>query len=240
MAVWWSIGYTITGLLAWAFMSNFSCSSTARGPTECTKSNNWGWRYLHLTSGSLVLILSVTRLLFVRMKQTPRWLVAQNRDADAIKVLEGLASEYNRSFSLRLHDLEAEGRVLHTEKSRWSSIRLWNHIGGLFETRILAWSMTVIIANWFTIGMVMPLYATFLPYYLATRGADVNGPSSNYTVWRNYAINQVSGLGGPIIAAVLVELKLFGRRGTLALGALLTMVFQFGYVSLKFLKKQLI
>lgn len=240
MAVWWSVGYTITGLLAWAFMSNFSCSSTARRPTECTRSKNWGWRYLHLTSGSLVLILSVTRLLFVRMKQTPRWLVAQNRDADAIKVLEGLASEYNRSFSLRLHDLEAEGRVLHTEKSRWSSIRLWNHIGGLFETRILAWSMIVIIANWFTIGMVMPLYATFLPYYLATRGADVNGPSSNYTVWRNYAINQVSGLGGPIIAAVLVELKLFGRRGTLALGALLTMVFQFGYVSPKFLKKQLI
>jgi hypothetical protein len=100
--------------------------------------------------------------------------------------------------------------------------------------------MTVIIANWFTIGMVMPLYATFLPYYLATRGADVNGPSSNYTVWRNYAINQVSGLGGPIIAAVLVEQKLFGRRGTLVLGALLTMVFQFGYVSPKFIKRQLI
>lgn len=25
MAVWWAVGYTITGLLAWFIMSNFSC-----------------------------------------------------------------------------------------------------------------------------------------------------------------------------------------------------------------------
>lgn len=178
-----------------------------------------------------MLVLSLARVLFVRMKQTPRWLVAQNRDADAYKVLEDLANKYNRPLSLRLQDLESQGRVLHTEKSRWSSLRLWKHVGGLFETRILGWSTTVIIANWFVIGMVSPLYSTFLPYYLATRGADVYGTPSNYTTWRNYAINQLSGLGGPIIAGILVEMKLFGRRGTLALGALLTMVLQFGYVS---------
>ncbi|KAJ4287804.1 hypothetical protein N0V90_012508 [Kalmusia sp. IMI 367209] len=229
MSIWWAVGYTITGLFAWAFMSNYSCPSTATGPAECPKSENWGWRYLHFTSGSLVLVLSVARLLFVRMKQTPRWLVAQNRDADAFKVLQDLATQYKRPLSLRLEDLETEGRVLHTEKSRWSSLRLWKHVGGLFETRLLAWSTTVIIANWFVIGMVSPLYTIFLPYYLATRGADVYGTPSNYTTWRNYAINQIAGLGGPIIAGILVEMKIFGRRGTLAFGALLTMILQFGY-----------
>ena len=43
-----------------------------------------------------------------------------------------------------------------------------------------------------------------LPFYLASRGADV-GDNSNYTTWRDYAINQVAGLFGPIIATVLVE-----------------------------------
>ncbi|OAG01005.1 MFS general substrate transporter [Paraphaeosphaeria sporulosa] len=233
MSIWWAVGYTVTGLFAWAFMSNFSCPSTATGPADCLKSENWGWRYLHFTSGSLVLVLSLARVLFVRMKQTPRWLIAQNRDSDAFQVLQDLAIQYQRPFSLRLEDLEVQGRVLHTEMSKWSSLRLWKHVGGLFETKILAWSTIVIIANWFVIGMVSPLYSTFLPYYLASRGADVYGTPSNYTTWRNYAINQLAGLGGPIIAGVLVEMKFFGRRGTLAMGALLTMVLQFGYTQIR-------
>lgn len=232
MSIWWAVGYTITGLLAWAFMSNFSCPSDAT-PATCSRSENWGWRYLHFTAGSLVLILSVARLLFIRMKQTPRWLIAQNRDADVYSVLNNLAQTYDRPFSLRLEDLEAKGRVLHTENSPWSAIRLRKHFGGLFETRPLAYSSLVIIANWFVIGMVSPLYSVFLPYYLASRGADISGPPSNYTTWRNYAINKISGLFGPIVAGVLVETKLFGRRGTLALGALITMVLQFGYTQIK-------
>ncbi|SPO00365.1 related to synaptic vesicle transporter SV2 (major facilitator superfamily) [Cephalotrichum gorgonifer] len=232
MSIWWAVGYTITGLLAWAFMSNFSCPSDAT-PATCPRSENWGWRYLHFTAGSLVLVLSVARLLFVRMKHTPRWLLTQNRDAEVHSVLEDLARTYNRPFSLRLEDLEVKGKVLHTENSRWSAIRLRKHFEGLFETRPLAYSTVVILANWFVIGMVSPLYSVFLPYYLASRGANVRGPPSNYITWRNYAINKVSGLFGPIIAGVLVETKLFGRRGTLALGALITMVLQFGYTQIK-------
>lgn len=53
------------------------------------------------------------------------------------------------------------------------------------------------------------------------------------TVWRNYALNQVSGLFGPIIAAVLVETRFLGRRGTLAIGAAITTALQFGYTQIK-------
>ena len=70
-----------------------------------------------------------------------------------------------------------------------------------------------------------------LPFYLASRGADV-GDNSNYTTWRDYAINQVAGLFGPIIATVLVETKLIGWRGTVAIGALITMLLQFGYTQI--------
>ncbi|KAF2797114.1 MFS general substrate transporter [Melanomma pulvis-pyrius CBS 109.77] len=232
MSIWWAVGYTITGLLAWAYMSNFSCPAKST-PATCSRAENWGWRYLHFTAGSLVLALSIVRVLFIRMKQTPRWLIAQNLDLEAFTVLEDIAKRYNRPFSLKLADLESKGRVLNTEKSRWSALRLGKHFGGLFETRLLTWSSVVILANWFVIGMVSPLYSVFLPYYLASRGATVNGPPSNYTTWRNYAINKIAGLFGPIIAGVLVETKLFGRRGTLAIGALITMILQFGYTQIK-------
>ena len=42
MAVWWAVGYTITGLFAWAYMSNFSCAPLAT-VAECTNADNMGW-----------------------------------------------------------------------------------------------------------------------------------------------------------------------------------------------------
>jgi hypothetical protein len=90
----------------------------------------------------------------------------------------------------------------------------------------------MIILNWFVIGMVTPLYNVFLPYYLQSRGADT-GDGSNYQTWRDYAVNQICGLFGPIIAGVLVETRFVGRRGTLATGAAITMALQFGYTQVR-------
>lgn len=50
---------------------------------------------------------------------------------------------------------------------------------------------------------------------------------------RNYAINQFLGVLGPIISGCLVRTKLFGRRGTLALGAATTTALQLGYAQIK-------
>ncbi|KAM0258667.1 hypothetical protein ACHAQJ_003675 [Trichoderma viride] len=165
--------------------------------------------------------MAFARLAFVRMVQTPRWLIAQNRDEEVIKILNDISIKAGRSHNLTLQQLQAEGVVLHTEESAWSSLRLKMHFKGLFQTRKLAWSTIAIFAN-----------CVFLPFYLASRGAVV-GDDTNYTTWRDYAINQVAGLGGPVIAAVLIETKFFGRRGTLAIGALITMVLQFGYTQIK-------
>jgi hypothetical protein len=232
MSIWWAVGYTITGLFAWGFMSNYSCDPDAT-VAECTRQDNMGWRYLHFTAGSFVLVLSLMRLLVIRMQQTPKWLLSQNRDEEVFHVLSGLATTYNRPLSLDLDSLKSVGRVLHTEKSPWSWFRMKKHFAGLFETKILAYSTLMIFANWFVIGMVSPLYSVFLPYYLASRGEALNGSTSNYTVWRDYAINQVAGLLGPIVAGILVETQLIGRRGTLAIGALTTTVLQFGYTQIK-------
>lgn len=212
-------------------MSNYSCDPDAT-IAQCTRQDNMGWRYLHFTCGGLVLVLGIIRVSVIRMVQTPRWLLSQNRDDEAINILHEMASKYHRSFSLTLEQLQSHGRIINTEKSVWSGLRLRKHFSGLFDTRILAWSTTVIIANWLVIGMVSPLYTVFLPYYLMSRGANV-GDDSNYTTWRNYAVNQVAGLLGPCIAAVLVETRFVGRRGTLAIGAAITTAFQFGYTQIK-------
>jgi hypothetical protein len=232
MAIWCAVGYTITGLLAWAFMSNYSCAPTL--PTsQCNNSNNRGWRYLHLTAGSLVLVLSLLRILIVRMVQTPRWLISQNCDSEVHMNLHLLSQKYSRPFTLTLTTLQSQGRVRHTSLRAWSPLRLRAHITGLFTPRLLAYSTTLIVLNWLVVGIVAPLYTVFLPYYLATRGAHISSPPSNYTTWRNYAINQISGLAGPTIAAILIQTRLIGRRGTLAIGSFIVMMLQFGYTQIK-------
>jgi Major Facilitator Superfamily len=221
----------ITGLLAWAFMSNFSCVPDAK-PETCSRQDNMGWRYLHFTSGSIVLVMALMRVFLFKMVQTPRWLLSQNRDEEVIKIINDMARQHNRTHTLILRQLQDEGAVAHTEKSVWSTLRLKMHFKGLFQTRKLGWSTAVIMANWFVIGFVSPLYWVFLPFYLRSRGASF-GVGSNYQTWRDYAINQSSGIVGPVIAALLVETKLIGRRGTMAFGAALTMVLQFGYTQVK-------
>ena len=52
-----------------------------------------------------------------------------------------------RGPSLTLEQLQAEGVVEHTEKSVWSPFRIKMHFKGLFQTRQLAWSMSVVLAN---------------------------------------------------------------------------------------------
>lgn len=231
MALWWAIGYTVTGLLAWVFMSNYSCAPDA-APQTCTRADNMGWRYLYFTCGALVIVIALARVTVIKMTQTPRWLLSQNRDGELVKVLNNISTEYKRKHSLTVEQLREAGIVLHTEKSVWSSLRMKMHFKGLFQTRKLGWSTTVILCNWFVIGMVTPLYNVFLPFYLKSRGADV-GDDSNYTTWRDYAINQIAGLAGPVVAAGLVEAKFVGRRGTLAIGAAITMALQFGYTQIK-------
>jgi hypothetical protein len=58
MAVWWALGYMVTGFLAWAYMSNYSCAPDAT-VAECTRGENMGWRYLRMCpSASSVRCLS--------------------------------------------------------------------------------------------------------------------------------------------------------------------------------------
>lgn len=230
LAVWWAVGYTITGLLAWALLGNYSCAADAE---ICTNADNMGWRYLHFTCGGLITVLALLRILVIRMPQTPKWMITQNRDEDVFELLGNLATRYDRSMSLTLQQLKDQGPVLNSEKSVWSPIRVQQHFSSLFATRRLAYSNFIISLNWLLIGIVSPLYTVYLPYYLAARGADTGSSDSTYTTWRNYAINQSCAVLGPIISGGLVQTRVFGRRGTLALGAAMTTALQFGYTQIK-------
>ena len=67
--------------------------------------------------------------------------------------------------------------------------------------------------------------------YLAASGATFE--RSDFETWRNYALTNVSGIPGPILAAFLCNIPILGRKYTMVIGALLTMAFLFAYTAVK-------
>ena len=55
-----------------------------------------GWRYLQITLGGVCLVMALIRLFVLRTTESPRWLISQGRNAEAVDVLNTI-SRKNKS-----------------------------------------------------------------------------------------------------------------------------------------------
>ncbi|KAI1329336.1 major facilitator superfamily domain-containing protein [Xylariaceae sp. FL0255] len=229
MACWWGFGQTITGLFCYAFLvpAKWNCQDA----NNCTRANNMGWRYVYFTSGAFVLFLSILRITVVRLKETPKYSLAAGNDAAVVENLQGLAKKYNRPCSLTLEQLEACGKIQGTHgESRFSFTELKIHLSGLFATKKVGLSTSLIWASWTLIGLAYPLFYVFLPTITSTR---IKTPTNPNITWRNYTITNLAGIPGPIVAGFLCNIRVLGRRYTMVIGALFTLVFFFAYTTVQ-------
>ncbi|KAK0634400.1 major facilitator superfamily domain-containing protein [Bombardia bombarda] len=230
MAAWWGFGQAITGFVAWGFLvpEKWNCTSVV----TCTKDNNMGWRYVMFTSGALVLVMSILRVMVIRLRETPKYLLGMGDDTRVVETFQFLATKYSRPCSITIEKLEACGVVTSAHsKSRFSLGETLVHIRGLFSTPKISLSTILIWLSWAMIGLAYPLFYVFLPSYLASRGAHLN--VSTFDSWRNYALTNISSIFGPILAGWMCNLPILGRRYTMLIGALMTSAFFFAYTSVR-------
>ncbi|KAM3558229.1 hypothetical protein ARSEF4850_004709 [Beauveria asiatica] len=230
MAAWWGFGQAICGFIAWGFLVPAKWNCLEDGP--CRKADNWGWRYAMFTGGALVLTMSVLRIFIIRLKETLKYLLSSGEDALLVKNIQALAKKYNRPCSLTLQRLEACGSIRSSHsKSRFSIGETLVHFRGLFCTKKIAMSTSLIWLSWMLIGLAYPLFYVFLPTYLKNRSGEFQ--RSTFETWRNYALTNVCGIPGPIIAGLMCNTRIFGRKYTMVVGSLLTMTFFFAYTAVK-------
>ena len=156
-----------------------------------------GWRYLWYTCGALVFLMSIARITVIRLKETPKYLLGEGKDEEVVETLQWLAKKYNRPFSLTAAELIACGVVetSRSTKGKFSMNEITVHLRGLFLTKKIGWSTSLVWLSWTLIGLAYPLYNVFLPEYLKSRGAQTVS-DSNYVIWRNYAIIQMCSIWG--------------------------------------------
>lgn len=152
--------------------------------------------------------MSIARVTVVRLRETPKFLLGEGKDAKVVETLQWVAQKYNRPCSLTVEHLAACGTVSSAHRSGLSEG--WHHITGLFVTKKLALSTCLIWLSWLLIGLAYPLFYVFLPQYLMARGAETDA-GSPAAVWRDYFISNVVGIFGPILAGWMCTTRL-GRR----------------------------
>ncbi|CAL1697604.1 unnamed protein product [Somion occarium] len=209
LSIWWSLGQLFVNLIAWPLIANFSCPQTA-APGTCTRSENMGWRYLLFTLGGVTLFLWALRFFMFKLEESPRYLVGRGHDEAAVGLVKA-ADEAKQKAGIE--SLNEKPKIL----SHSSSYSM-DHVKALFETRKMAWSTSLLISLWGIIGLASTLYNNFLPFLLASRGAQF-GDSSYYISYRNQVILSVIGVPGAFLAGWAVEQPYIGRKGTLAISA---------------------
>ena len=243
LSVWWSLGQVVPAVTAWGFLPNFSCSAdTPVG--QCKKADNMGWRYLFYTMGALTFVLWAGRFLLFHLHEAPKYLVGQGRYIEAIDVLNSIAKTNGVTQSLTVADLEQIERD-HAENhaaapvNRKTAVKRalaqfkpggFRHVRSLFETKKLAFSFTLICLIWGMIGLASPLYSNFLPEYLKAKGAQTGSDSVGIT-YRNNLIIIACSIPGTFIAGWLIGLRGLGRKGTMALGLILSSIFLFAFTA---------
>ncbi|KAJ3528283.1 hypothetical protein NM208_g10271 [Fusarium decemcellulare] len=234
MATWWGFGQATSGFIAWGFFSRSDLSCDPSDPTSCTWQNNKAWRLIMFTAGAIIFVMSILRVAVIELTETPKHLLTAGKDSQLVEELQALAAKYNRPCSLTLSQLELYGSV-ETEKSKPSfanvTKELGSHLKGLFATRKMALSTSLIWFSWTLIGLAYPLFFVFLPSLISSRVP--NQDSSLNTTWRDYTITSICGSIGPLIAAYLAEVRFLGRKHTMGIGALITAAFFFGYTAVK-------
>ncbi|KAG6018213.1 hypothetical protein E4U43_007054 [Claviceps pusilla] len=225
LACWWGVGQAITGFIGWGFLvpEKWNCIEAA----TCTKDNNFGWRYCLFTGGALVLAMSLLRVTVIRLRETPKYLLGRGQDDKVVETFQYLANRYDRPCSLTLEKLQACGTIRAVQgTNRGLSLRGSScHFSGLFSTKKVAISTFMIWLSWTLIGLAYPLS------YLESRGLSYQ--QTPFEKWRNYAITNICGIPGPIIAGFMCNTKLLGRKYTMSVGALVTMAFFFAYIGVK-------
>ncbi|PSR76435.1 major facilitator superfamily domain-containing protein, partial [Coniella lustricola] len=238
LSVWWPVGQLASSLLAWWFIG--------RGQPAAE-----GWRQFVFAIGMLTLVMFLVRFFAFRLFESPKFLLSRGRQAEAVRVVQGLAWRNGRKTWLTGEILDAISRcntslqplqqpppssstittttttsILRARLANFSTARL----RPLFATHKLGMTTALIWFCWATIGMGYPLFNAFLPQYLShgnTQSQSQSPADISPSTYREYAILSIVGVPGSVLAYFAVDSPSpwLGRKGTLAISTFVSAVF---------------
>jgi hypothetical protein len=151
--------------------------------------------------GGLTLVMLFLRFFVFHLYESPKFLMGRGKNQGAVNSVHAVAKYNGKTSSLQVEHLNSIDEVYGRNDADTTASAAVNrnlerfnlsHVRGLFHTRKLAFSTSLTILLWGLIGLAFPLYNAFLPYFLATRGAQTGDTSIGIT-YRNTVIIALMG-----------------------------------------------
>ena len=155
--------------------------------------------------GGLSLIMFILRFFVFHLYESPKFLMGRGKNEAAVANVHAVARYNGKTSTLQVEHLDVLDNTYGKRETDISAVAAikrnlerfnLSHVRGLFHTKKLAFSTSLTILLWGLIGLAFPLYNAFLPYFLATRGAQT-GDSSISITYRNTVIIAIMGAFAP-------------------------------------------
>ncbi|CEH18791.1 Synaptic vesicle transporter SV2 (major facilitator superfamily) [Ceraceosorus bombacis] len=101
LSVFFAAGSVAAALLGLLILPSGSCPDR----DTCSSHQNRGWRYLLASLGSLTGLFLISRLLFFKLWESPKYLVSTGRPYEARVILQRIAAYNGNPLSLSVNDL---------------------------------------------------------------------------------------------------------------------------------------
>jgi len=254
LSMWQPIGVVVNCAIAYGLVPRYrcnpalpACSAVAVGLECCTRGSNIGWRMLMVACGGISFTVFFIRFFCFNFLESPKFLLARGRDADAVRIVEQIAA-FNRQPPPQLTLIEFEEldrqfpqqttgamNSKHTTLSVLAQgLNRMKNLKGLFRSRSLGYTTVLLWIVYMGDFWSFNLAGSFLPIILARRGAEQD--VSVTETYRQYVYIYLPGILGTIMAAAMIELPGIGRKWTLVFGALVQGVSMAMYTQVTTLK----
>ncbi|KAL3467840.1 major facilitator superfamily domain-containing protein [Aspergillus heterothallicus] len=238
LSMWQPIGVVVACGIAYGTAARYrcdvdlpSCTAVDDGEACCTVSSNMGWRYLVIIIGAMSLAIFCARYLLFSFYESPKFLVSQGREQDAIEVLHKIA-KFNKAEpptltieDFRHIDLEVRdprGQPQETTSSAkaviMDAIRSLGFLRGLFLSKKQCFSFVLLALSYMGNYWSFTLAGYFLPIILLNNNVD-SGAHNVTDTYQQYIYIYLPGIIGAVVALFSIQIPLVGRKWSLVISA---------------------
>ncbi|WWD09106.1 hypothetical protein V865_007227 [Kwoniella europaea PYCC6329] len=242
LSLWQPVGVVFASGIAYATAAKYrcatglpSCHDVASGAACCSVSSNMGWRYNSIVLGGVTLVIFFLRFFVFHFHESPKFLLARGREAEAIEVLHKIAkfnkappptltvqhfAEIDASSSTYTNDSIAQnGNMTSIGSVIKRFFRNFRGLKGLFLNKLQFFIFCLLAVAYMGDYWSFNLAGSFLPLILLRNNVS-NGQETVTDTYRQYVYIYLPGILGAVLALFSVQLPIVGRKWSLVFSAI--------------------
>ncbi|EMD69671.1 hypothetical protein GGP41_001189 [Bipolaris sorokiniana] len=246
LSMWQPIGVAIASVIAYGTTAKWrcdpnlpSCVRAGDGEACCTVDDNMGWRYNIIVLGCMTLAVFILRFFVFRFHESPKFLLARGKEAEAVEVLHKIAkfnkqppptltvdmfaaiddAATNATSGAHARAEAPAGTKATTKKVIQGFGKELKRLKGIFDNKLSAYIFILLALTYMGDYWSFNLAGAFLPIILYNNNVS-DGRSSVSDTYEQYMIIYFPGIIGAVLALFSVQMPLLGRKWSLVFSAL--------------------